>query len=162
MSYVTRNKIIAYERLEFMWTIVPIGILIVIAVPRISLLYITDSRLSANREVVSVTGRQWYWEYFTAYGSQDITSYMISSLNNNLDVDNNTLLPSQTSLNFLVRSGDVLHCYALPELRCKVDACPGRLNRSLGLRDKTGLTYGICREICGANHSFIPIKVEFC
>merc|ERR1712178_354554 len=126
-----------------------------IAVPRISLLYITDSRLSANREVVSVTGRQWYWEYFTAYGSQDITSYMISSLNN-------TLLPSQTSLNFLVRSGDVLHCYALPELRCKVDACPGRLNRSLGLRDKTGLTYGMCREICGANHSFIPIKVEFC
>lgn len=60
ISYVTRNKIIAYERLEFMWTIVPIGILIVIAVPRISLLYITDSSLRVNREVVSVTGRQWY------------------------------------------------------------------------------------------------------
>ena len=78
-----------------------------------------------------------------------------------LDVDNRTTLPYGLNVRILVRSRDVLHSWTVPALGVKVDACPGRLNQLNFLRYRPGVFYGQCSEICGANHSFMPICLEF-
>ena len=78
-----------------------------------------------------------------------------------LDTDNRPALPYLTQVRVLVRRADVLHSWAVPGLGVKVDANPGRLNQTKLLRHRPGLAYGQCSEICGANHRFIPISLEF-
>jgi cytochrome c oxidase subunit 2 len=75
-------------------------------------------------------------------------------------VDNRAVLPIETSVRLLITSGDVLHSWALPSAGMKIDACPGRLNQLNFYSYRPGVYYGQCSEICGANHSFIPIRVE--
>lgn len=77
-----------------------------------------------------------------------------------LDVDNKVTLPFRVAIRILVRSADVLHSWAIPSLGVKVDASPGRLNQLNFLSYRPGRFFGQCSEICGANHSFIPINVE--
>jgi cytochrome c oxidase subunit 2 len=78
-----------------------------------------------------------------------------------LDVDNRLVLPTFARILFLVTSADVLHSWTVPTLGVKVDACPGRLNYQTAITPFSGVYYGQCREICGANHRFIPIVLEF-
>lgn len=83
------------------------------------------------------------------------------SLFHALDVDNRLVLPTSVNLLFLITSADVLHSWAVPSLGIKADAIPGRLNSLISTRSFSGLYYGQCSEICGSNHSYMPIVVEF-
>jgi len=77
-----------------------------------------------------------------------------------LEVDNRVICPSSSNVRFLVSSEDVIHCWTVPSLGVKVDAIPGRVNRVVFNRKRVGVFYGQCSEICGANHSFMPISME--
>lgn len=152
--------------LEFLWTIFPAVILLFIGVPRISMLYC--HRVDFLREVsVKVTGHQWYWSYdFLDFENVEFDRFMVPTNSLNwgdfrlLEVDNKIVVPGLQYLRFIVRSGDVLHSWALPAMSVKVDACPGRLNFIFFKPLFYGQFYGQCREICGANHRFMPISLE--
>jgi len=154
--------------LETIWTIVPIVILCFIAFPSLYLLYLIED-VSSPSLSVKVVGHQWYWEYqysnswlsesFDSYILQDITS--VRRLYHALDVDNRLVLPTSVNLLFLVTSADVLHSWTIPSLGIKTDAIPGRLNSLISIRSFSGVYYGQCREICGSNHRYMPIVLEF-
>ena len=154
--------------LETIWTIVPIVILCFIAFPSLYLLYLIED-VSSPSLSIKVVGHQWYWEYqysnswlsesFDSYILQDVTS--VRRLYHALDVDNRLILPTSVNLLFLVTSADVLHSWTIPSLGIKTDAIPGRLNSLISIRSFSGIYYGQCREICGSNHRYIPIVLEF-
>lgn len=154
--------------LETIWTIVPIIILCFIAFPSLYLLYLIED-VSSPSLTVKVVGHQWYWEYqySNAWSSNSFDSYMlqdssvITNLYHALDVDNRLVLPTRVNLLFLVTSADVLHSWTVPSLGIKTDAIPGRLNSLIRMRSFSGVYYGQCREICGSNHRYIPIVLEF-
>jgi len=153
--------------LEFIWTVLPIGILLLIAFPSLYLLYLIEEFTSPSL-TVKVVGHQWYWEYqlSTSWVSHSFDSYIVYRNNtfplfHALDVDNRLILPVLSSILFLVTSADVLHSWTVPCLGIKVDACPGRLNYLSTVSSYSGVYYGQCREICGSNHSLMPIVVEF-
>lgn len=153
--------------LETVWTIAPIAILLLIAFPSLYILYVIEE-ISSPSLTVKVIGHQWYWEYeyATSWHSSAFDSYIVrdaesSTLFYNLDVDNRLVLPTLSNIQFLVTSVDVLHSFTVPSLGIKTDACPGRLNYLSTIVPFSGVYYGQCSEICGANHSFMPIVVEF-
>lgn len=131
-----------------------------IALPSLRLLYILDDIGTPGMTVKSV-GHQWYWSYeYSDFFLAEVDSYMIPSPLRLQDCDNRLLLPAQTPVRVLVTSADVLHSWTVPVLGVKADAVPGRLNQLSLYSDRAGVFYGQCREICGRNHSFIPIVVE--
>lgn len=153
--------------LETVWTVFPIFILLAIAFPSLYLLYIIEE-ISKPALTVKVIGHQWYWEYqySNSWFSYTFDSYMVHSMEGsplfyNLDVDNRLVLPAASPVLFLVTSADVLHSWTVPSLGIKADACPGRLNYLSSSSPFSGIFYGQCSEICGRNHSFMPIVVEF-
>lgn len=170
----SNQALIEGQALEAVWTILPAVILVAIAVPSLALLYRLDS--SFNRAIVlKVLGHQWYWSYeYTDFwalkseGSQiSFDSYIVpreetaEGIFRLLETDNRPSLPYLTNIRVLVRSADVLHSWAVPRLGVKLDATPGRLNQLTFLSYRPGVVYGQCSEICGANHSFIPIVIQF-
>lgn len=153
--------------LETVWTIVPIVILCFIAFPSLYLLYLMEDASSPSL-TIKVVGHQWYWEYqySRAWRSLTFDSYILHdnssfTLYHALDVDNRLVLPTSVNLLFLVTSADVLHSWTVPSLGIKTDAIPGRLNSLIRIRSFSGVYYGQCREICGSNHRYIPIVLEF-
>ena len=159
------------QLLECVWTIVPALILIQIAVPSLLLLYILDER-RGNRLRIKAIGHQWYWryEYSDLWGrgqGLEFDSYMTPERDLErggvrlLEVDARVVLPYGAHTRVLVGAADVLHSWTVPALGVKADACPGRLNQVAFLRHRPGVFYGQCREICGANHRFMPIALEF-
>jgi cytochrome c oxidase subunit 2 len=153
--------------LETIWTILPIVILVFMAIPSLYLLYLIEE-VTTPVVSVKVVGHQWYWEYeylnswFTySFDSYIVYSNDISPLFYTLDVDNRLVLPSNLNILFLVTSSDVLHSWTVPALGVKADAIPGRLNYLSTYSTNSGVYYGQCREICGSNHSFMPIVLEF-
>lgn len=153
--------------IECIWTLVPAIILVQIAIPSLLLLYILDERVN-DRITIKAIGHQWYWryeysDYWTERNGLEFDSYMKKgdSFPRLLDVDSRLVLPYSTHIRVLVTATDVLHSWALPSLGVKADACPGRLNQIKLLRHRGGVFFGQCSEICGANHSFMPIAVEF-
>ena len=154
--------------LETIWTILPILILLLIAFPSLYLLYLIEEIYSPSLRV-KVVGHQWYWEYQVLSATNRIRfdSYIVYepyksiSLFYNLDVDNRLVLPSISNILFLITSVDVLHSWTVPRLGIKIDACPGRLNYLTCRVPAAGVYYGQCSEICGSNHRFMPIVVEF-
>nr|WFD61105.1 cytochrome c oxidase subunit 2 [Capillaster sp. DH-Y2] len=154
------------QGLETVWTIVPALILIFIAFPSLQLLYLIDE-INDPCLTIKVIGHQWYWSYeYTDYCDLDFDSYMVSLSDLSvgfprlLEVDNRVVVPVQNSIRVLVSSSDVLHSWAVPSLGVKMDAVPGRLNQVTFLSPRSGVFYGQCSEICGANHSFMPIVIE--
>nr|UPP55868.1 cytochrome c oxidase subunit II [Paulasterias sp. SS-2022] len=154
------------QTLETIWTIVPAFILIFIALPSLQLLYLMDE-VNNPFLTIKAIGHQWYWSYeYADYHDLEFDSYMIptADLTNGkprlLEVDNRLTLPSQTPIRVLVTSSDVLHSWTIPSLGVKMDAVPGRLNQVNFFLSRCGLFYGQCSEICGANHSFMPIVIE--
>nr|YP_010580958.1 cytochrome c oxidase subunit II [Monochamus saltuarius]UZT27181.1 cytochrome c oxidase subunit II [Monochamus saltuarius] len=152
--------------IEIVWTILPAVTLIFIALPSLKLLYILDEVNNPLLTVKSI-GHQWYWSYeYSDFKSIEFDSYMIPKdlmkpFNFRLlDVDNRLILPYQTQIRLLVTAADVIHSWTIPSLGVKIDATPGRLNQVSFALSRTGLFYGQCSEICGANHSFMPIVVE--
>nr|NP_038245.1 cytochrome c oxidase subunit II [Halocynthia roretzi]BAA88256.1 Cytochrome oxidase subunit II [Halocynthia roretzi] len=156
------------EFLELTWTVVPGFLLMSLGVPSLFLMYYMEGAVKYDLTVKAV-GHQWYWSYEIGdYGEGiEFDSYMVGlddlvvEIHRLLNVDNSLVLPYLTKIRVLVGSGDVLHAWALPSGGLKADACPGRLNvLSLGVC-RPGSMYGQCSEICGVNHSFMPIHVEW-
>nr|AEP27490.1 cytochrome c oxidase subunit II [Sitona lineatus] len=154
------------QMIEMIWTILPAIILILIALPSLRLLYILDE---VNNPMISIKaiGHQWYWSYeYSDYKNLEFDSYMIptsdlKSFNFRLlDVDNRMVVPFMTQIRMIVSAADVIHSWTIPSLGVKIDATPGRLNQTSFNINRTGLFYGQCSEICGANHSFMPIVIE--
>nr|YP_003204839.1 cytochrome c oxidase subunit II [Bolinus brandaris]YP_009512505.1 cytochrome c oxidase subunit II [Chicoreus torrefactus]ACF04913.1 cytochrome c oxidase subunit II [Bolinus brandaris]AXJ93059.1 cytochrome c oxidase subunit II [Chicoreus torrefactus]QUL61398.1 cytochrome c oxidase subunit 2 [Chicoreus asianus] len=162
----TCRSLVEGQEIETIWTIVPAVILVFLALPSLRLLYLLDEVGNCNLNVKSI-GHQWYWSYeYSDFPSIEFDSYMIPTNELEpgdfrlLEVDHRMVLPTQTDIRVLVTSADVIHSWTVPSLGVKVDAVPGRLNQ-LGFFIKyPGVFYGQCSEICGANHSFMPIVVE--
>nr|WMQ72211.1 cytochrome oxidase subunit II [Tibicinoides vanduzeei] len=152
--------------IEFIWTLLPAVTLIFIALPSLRLLYLLDE-VNKPLLTIKVVGHQWYWSYeYSDFSNIEFDSYMVSTsnLNNNefrlIEVDNRVILPFNTQVRLMITSMDVLHSWAMPSLGIKVDAVPGRLNQTSAIINKPGLIFGQCSEICGSNHSFMPIVIE--
>lgn len=151
---------------ERVWTVLPALVLVLLGIPSLTLLYIMDES-SFNRIRVKSIGHQWYWSYelsdfWGARGALRFDSFITkeNSPVRLLDVDSRLVLPVGCQTRVLVTSGDVLHSWAVPRIGVKLDACPGRINQTNLLRHRVGLFFGQCSEICGANHSFMPIVLE--
>nr|UTK46730.1 cytochrome oxidase subunit II [Angustonicus sp. MD-2022] len=154
------------QMIELAWTIAPAIILIFIAIPSLRLLYLMDE-INNPTITLKTIGHQWYWSYeYSDFMMVEFDSYMIPQnemdINNFrlLDVDNRAVLPINTFIRIIVTAADVLHSWTVPSLGVKADATPGRLNQVSFLINRAGLLYGQCSEICGANHSFMPIVIE--
>nr|WOR81033.1 cytochrome c oxidase subunit II [Anaspides jarmani] len=154
------------QTIEIIWTVLPAIILICIALPSLRLLYLLDEVNSPSITLKTI-GHQWYWSYeYSDFLDLEFDSYMIPSNELNLsnfrllDVDNRTILPINTQVRVLISAADVIHSWTVPSLGVKADAIPGRLNQVSFLINRPGLFFGQCSEICGANHSFMPIVIE--
>nr|UFR82996.1 cytochrome c oxidase subunit II [Xylotrupes beckeri]UFR83022.1 cytochrome c oxidase subunit II [Xylotrupes sumatrensis] len=154
------------QTIEIIWTTLPAITLIFIALPSLRLLYLLDE---INNPLVSIKaiGHQWYWSYeYGDFMNFEFDSYMIPSLSmpienfRLLDVDNRMIIPYNSQIRLMITAADVIHSWTIPALSVKVDATPGRLNQISFLMNRTGLFFGQCSEICGANHSFMPIALE--
>nr|YP_010166662.1 cytochrome c oxidase subunit II [Lioporeus pilatei]QRV62753.1 cytochrome c oxidase subunit 2 [Lioporeus pilatei] len=154
------------QTIEVIWTILPAIILIFIALPSLRLLYLLDEISNPWLTLKSI-GHQWYWSYeYSDFKKLEFDSYMIptNELPENgfrlLDVDNRVVLPFNSQIRILISAMDVLHSWTIPSMGVKIDATPGRLNQTNFFMNRPGLYYGQCSEICGANHSFMPIVIE--
>nr|YP_010329774.1 cytochrome c oxidase subunit II [Actebia praecox]UNP54522.1 cytochrome c oxidase subunit 2 [Actebia praecox] len=154
------------QMIELIWTILPAITLIFIALPSLRLLYLLDELNNPLITLKSI-GHQWYWSYeYSDFHNIEFDSYMIPSneMSPNsfrlLDVDNRIVLPMNNQIRILVTATDVIHSWTVPSLGVKVDANPGRLNQTNFFINRPGIFYGQCSEICGANHSFMPIVIE--
>nr|QVX31185.1 cytochrome c oxidase subunit 2 [Pelagomacellicephala iliffei] len=162
----TSNNIFEAQEIETIWTILPAVILLFLALPSLRLLYLMDEVSNPSFSVKTI-GHQWYWSYeYSDFYDIEFDSYMIPTNSlpfgdfRLLEVDNRTILPMQTEIRMLVSAADVIHSWTIPSLGVKVDAIPGRLNQLGIYLSRPGVFYGQCSEICGANHSFMPIAIE--
>nr|BAW32376.1 chytochrome c oxidase subunit II [Xenopus cf. tropicalis Asashima-A-001] len=163
---LTNTNSMDAQEIEMVWTIMPAIILIMIALPSLRILYLMDE-VNDPHLTVKTIGHQWYWSYeYTNYEDLSFDSYMIPTSDLTpgqfrlLEVDNRMVVPMESPIRLLVTAEDVLHSWALPALGVKTDAIPGRLNQTSFIATRPGVFYGQCSEICGANHSFMPIVVE--
>nr|YP_009540726.1 cytochrome c oxidase subunit II [Pleoticus muelleri]AYQ22919.1 cytochrome c oxidase subunit II [Pleoticus muelleri] len=162
----TNRFLLEGQTIEIIWTVLPALILIFIALPSLRLLYLLDEVNNPSITLKTI-GHQWYWSYeYSDFLQVEFDSYMIPSNElpkdgfRLLDVDNRTVLPMNTQIRVLISAADVIHSWTVPALGVKADAIPGRLNQISFLMNRPGLFYGQCSEICGANHSFMPIVIE--
>uniref|UniRef100_A0A7T0GEL4 Cytochrome c oxidase subunit 2 n=19 Tax=annulipes species complex TaxID=59118 RepID=A0A7T0GEL4_9DIPT len=162
----TNRYLLHGQTIEIIWTVLPAIILMFIAFPSLRLLYLMDEINTPSITLKSI-GHQWYWSYeYSDFLNLEFDSYMVptNELETNgfrlLDVDNRVVLPMNNQIRILVTATDVLHSWTVPSLGVKVDATPGRLNQLNFLINRPGLFFGQCSEICGANHSFMPIVIE--
>jgi len=166
LNTYTCRSLVEGQEIETIWTIIPAIILIFLALPSLRLLYLLDEVGDCSLTVKSI-GHQWYWSYeYSDFLNIEFDSYMVptNELERGdfrlLEVDHRVVLPTQTDIRVLVTSADVIHSWTVPSLGIKADAVPGRLNQLRFYVKYPGVFYGQCSEICGANHSFIPIVVE--
>lgn len=169
ITHIIFNKFInrfflSGQLIEIIWTILPAIILLFIAFPSLRLLYLLDE-VNEPHITLKTIGHQWYWSYeYSNFLNVEFDSYIINEFDKNnfrlLNTDNNIVLPYNLQTRILVTSSDVIHSWTIPSLGVKVDATPGRLNQTNFLINRPGLFFGQCSEICGANHSFIPISLE--
>nr|YP_010957280.1 cytochrome c oxidase subunit II [Albatrossia pectoralis]WMY90581.1 cytochrome c oxidase subunit II [Albatrossia pectoralis] len=154
------------QEIEIIWTVLPAVILILIALPSLRILYLMDEVNNPHLTVKAV-GHQWYWSYeYTDYNDLGFDAYMIPTQDllpgefRLLETDYRVVLPVNSPIRVLTSAEDVLHSWAVPALGVKMDAVPGRLNQMTFINTRPGVFYGQCSEICGANHSFMPIVLE--
>jgi len=154
--------------LEIVWTVLPSLVIFSIAIPSLSLLHSIDEFIDPL-VTLKVIGNQWYWSYeYSDYTYTDLQNSVCFDSNLNLEtpvrdlleVDREVVLPSKTTIRFLITAEDVLHSWAVPSLGIKMDAVPGRLNQVISTIYKPGFFYGQCSELCGIGHGFMPIKIK--
>tara|TARA_R110000868_G_scaffold134793_4_gene347031 strand:- start:74 stop:919 length:846 start_codon:yes stop_codon:yes gene_type:complete len=153
--------------IEVLWTVIPVVILVVIAIPSFKLLYYSDVIPKADM-TIKATGNQWYWSYeYPDHGKFSYDANMVATEDLKpgqprlLETDNRIVVPVGTVVRVQVTASDVLHSWAMPAFGVKVDAVPGRLNETwFGPVAKEGVYYGQCSELCGSRHGFMPIAVE--
>nr|ACJ69627.1 cytochrome c oxidase subunit II [Enicospilus sp. MD-2008] len=152
------------QNIEIIWTIIPMFILIYMAIPSLKILYLTDEIYNPSITIKSI-GHQWYWSYeYPDFNNINFNSFMIKNFNLNnfrlLEVDNNMIIPFNNQIRMLINSSDVIHSWAIPSIGVKIDSIPGRINQTMINLIRPGMFYGQCSEICGMNHSFMPIVIE--
>nr|AQP30548.1 cytochrome c oxidase subunit 2 [Aderitotermes sp. 2 TB-2017] len=162
----TSRFILEGQMIETVWTIAPAIILVFIAMPSLRLLYLMDEIHNPVLTLKTV-GHQWYWSYeYSDFTKLEFDSYMVqqdeiqTDMFRLLDTDNRVVLPMNSPIRMIVTAADVLHSWTVPSLGVKTDATPGRLNQVSFSINRPGILYGQCSEICGANHSFMPIAIE--
>jgi cytochrome c oxidase subunit 2 len=175
---------------EIVWTVLPIIILIVIAIPSFGVL--SDQLITPDGErkylgtnifsfgevevpapelTVKATGQQWYWDYEYVDQGVSLTSLMLQederleqkpNQPRLLAVDNELVVPVDTTVRLEITADPigVIHAFAVPSFGVKIDAVPGRLNETWFNARKTGIYYGQCSELCGKDHAFMPIAVR--
>ncbi|SER35083.1 cytochrome c oxidase subunit II [Sphingobium sp. YR768] len=154
--------------IEVIWTVLPVVILLIVAVPSIGLLADQYKPAPKDALTVKVTGYQWYWGY--EYPDNAIPEYVSNLLPEDkakangepylLAPDNRLVLPAGRPVKLIITGADVIHAFAVPSLWLKMDAVPGRLNEKSVFIEKPGVYYGQCSELCGARHGFMPIAIE--
>ena len=166
MNSLTCRSLVEGQEIETIWTIIPAVILVFLALPSLRLLYLLDEVGDCSLTLKRI-GHQWYWSYeYSDFLSIEFDSYMLPTEDladgdfRLLEVDHRVVLPTETDIRVLVTSADVIHSWTVPSLGVKADAIPGRLNQLRFFIKRPGIFYGQCSEICGANHSFMPIVVE--
>ena len=152
--------------LEILWTVIPVLILIVIAIPSFKLLYYLDKQ----REVditIKVTGNQWYWNYEYIDENLGFDSYMIADEDLKpgqkrlLDVDNPLILPTGSNVKVLITGNDVMHSFFVASLAVQEYSFPGQVNEVwMEIPEGEKTYYGQCNQICGINHSYMPVVVK--
>lgn len=152
--------------LEVAWTVIPVLILVVMAIPSFRLIYYEDRTFDPDL-TIKVTGHQWYWEYtYPDDGNLDFSSYIVPDDQLKpgqlrlLTVDHPLVVPVNKNIRILESSGDVIHSWFIPSLGVQRYAIPGRTIETWLRADKPGTYYGECNQICGTNHSRMPIMVQ--
>ena len=159
--------------LEIAWTLIPVAILVVLAVPSAKLLYKQDRAVDAEMTIKAV-GNQWYWTFeYADLKNADGEALSFDAIMKKEDelqpgeprllaVDNNVVVPVGTKIRVLVTAADVLHSFTIPSFGFKTDAVPGRLNETWFMvnEGKEGIYYGQCSELCGKDHAYMPVAVE--
>lgn len=155
---------------EIAWTIIPSLMILGLMVPSLEVLYFSEETGGVFLfKKIKVIGHQWYWRYEedkSADSSRNFDSYLINDLDlnfgefRNCEVDHPIVLEANKASRLLITSADVIHSWAIPEFGVKVDAIPGRLNQLVVYTQEVGRFFGFCSELCGVNHSFMPIVVE--
>jgi cytochrome c oxidase subunit 2 len=160
-SKTTHNTV-----LEVIWTVVPVIILVVIAVPAFKLLYFADRAEDAEMTIKAI-GRQWYWSYeYPDHGDLTFDAYMVADEDLEegqprlLQTDNALVLPVDTTIRLLTTASDVIHSFAMPSMGIKLDSVPGLVNETWLQINAEGMYYGQCSEICGTGHSYMPIMIK--
>ena len=162
--------------IEIIWTLGPVVVLLLLAVPSFQLLTAQYTPDEEPTMTIKATGMQWYWDYEyqddaeagvsfsslllqdvdrAAAGKEDLAVYPRL-----LTVDNEVVVPVDTTIRLLVTAGDVIHSFAMPAFGLKVDGVPGRLNETWFRAEREGLYYGQCSELCGKDHAFMPIAIR--
>ena len=152
--------------LEVAWTVIPVLILVVIAIPSFRLVYFEDRARNPDM-TIKVTGHQWYWNYdYPDANNLQFDSYMIADSDiqpgqlRRLSVDNPLVVPAGKKIRILTTGADVIHSFYIPSLGVQRYAIPGRTIETWMEVDKPGDYYGDCNQICGTNHSAMPIHVQ--
>jgi cytochrome c oxidase subunit 2 len=162
-SKTTHNTLV-----EVVWTVVPVIILVIIAIPSFRLLYFTDRDPENEIEMtIKAIGHQWYWSYeYPDHGNFTFDAYMVADEDLEegqkrlLSTDNAVVLPVDTNIRILVTASTVLHNFAMPSMGLKMDGVPGRINETWVRITKEGTFYGQCSELCGTGHSYMPIMIQ--
>jgi cytochrome c oxidase subunit II len=152
--------------IEILWTIVPVIILAAIAVPSFRLLFL-ELDVPHPDVTVKATGKQWFWSYsYPDNGNFEFDSLMVAEKDLKpgqlrlLTVDNEMVVPVNKVVHVLVTGADVIHSFTVPSFGIRIDAVPGRMNETWFKATTTGMFYGQCSELCGKDHSFMPIAVH--
>ena len=152
--------------LEVVWTVVPVIILLIIAVPSFRLLYYTDRVEEADMTLKAI-GHQWYWSYeYPDHGDFTFDALMLEDdeLEEGqprlLATDEAVVLPVGAKIRLLTTADDVIHSWAIPAFGVKMDSVPGRVNETWFQINREGMYYGQCSELCGTLHGFMPIMIE--
>nr|UGN61357.1 cytochrome c oxidase subunit II [Typhlocybinae gen. 1 sp. 1 BY-2021a] len=154
------------QMIELMWTVTPAIMLIFIALPSLKILYMLEETNKPSITIKTI-GHQWYWSYeYSDFKMIEFDSYMkpTNTMEKNefrlMETDNKIVIPYNNNTRMLITSSDVIHSWTIPTLGVKADASPGRMNQVNILMNRPGIFFGQCSEICGANHSFMPIMME--
>ena len=154
-----------HRNLEIIWTVIPVVILAVIFIPSFGIMKLAERAPSVDM-TLKVTGNQWYWTYdYMDHEGLEFDAYILADdeLKEGkrlMETDNPVVLPVGKNIRLLLTASDVLHNWAVPALAVRLDTNPGRLNETWVRIDKPGTYYGFCSELCGANHSYMPIQIQ--
>nr|YP_010516614.1 cytochrome c oxidase subunit II [Spinibdella lignicola]UXN44115.1 cytochrome c oxidase subunit II [Spinibdella lignicola] len=147
------------QNMELLWTMTPSIMLMFIASPSMKLLYMTEDSFSPSISIKS-TGFQWYWSYESNMFNETESFLENSNFMRLLDTNYNIMIPSMMPIRLIATSADVIHSWTIPSLGIKADAMPGRLNQMNLIINHPTMLIGQCSEICGSNHSFMPINIK--
>lgn len=162
----TPSKTTHNTMIEVIWTAVPVIILVWLFIPSYNLM-VTNDRVEDADMTVKVIGHQWYWSYeypdhgnFTFDANMTFAEDLEDKSLRMMETDNHVVLPVGKKVRLLFTADDVLHSWGIPSLGIKLDAVPGRLNETWVEITSPGMYYGFCSELCGVNHSYMPVAIE--